>query len=104
MGGAAPRILSLDAYFMNEVEKLVKDPDTGRRYMRCIWLCALFVDPVPFVCIISLNLVVTCTKCVFESKSLKNVPANILLPVYDCVYQICESILCTLFCQSEAEV
>ena len=33
MGGAAPRILSLDAYFMNEIEKLVKDPDTGRRYM-----------------------------------------------------------------------
>ena len=31
MGGAAPRILSLDAYFMNE-EKYVKDPDTGRRY------------------------------------------------------------------------
>ena len=35
MGGAAPRILSLDAYFMNEVEKLVKDPDTGRRYILC---------------------------------------------------------------------
>ena len=33
MGGAAPRILSLDAYFYNEVEKTVKDPDTGRRYV-----------------------------------------------------------------------
>ena len=30
-GGAAPRILSLDAYFLNEVEKSIKDPDTGRR-------------------------------------------------------------------------
>ena len=30
-GGAAPRILSLDPYFMTEVEKVEKDPDTGRR-------------------------------------------------------------------------
>ena len=33
-GGQPPRILSLDAYFINEVEKVEKDPDTGRRYIR----------------------------------------------------------------------
>jgi pantothenate kinase-related protein Tda10 len=30
-GGNAPRILSLDDYFMAEVEKEVQDPETGRR-------------------------------------------------------------------------
>ncbi|XP_022243583.1 YLP motif-containing protein 1-like isoform X2 [Limulus polyphemus] len=30
-GGSAPRILCLDDYFMVETEKLVKDPDTGKR-------------------------------------------------------------------------
>ncbi|XP_032883548.1 YLP motif-containing protein 1 isoform X2 [Amblyraja radiata] len=30
-GGAAPRVLSLDDYFMTEVEKVVKDPDSGKR-------------------------------------------------------------------------
>jgi YLP motif-containing protein 1 len=29
MGGSAPRILSLDDYFMTETEKTVKDPVTG---------------------------------------------------------------------------
>ena len=33
LGGAAPRILSIDAYFINEVEKMIRDPDTGRRYV-----------------------------------------------------------------------
>nr|CAD7412961.1 unnamed protein product [Timema cristinae] len=31
MGGSAPRILSLDDYFMVEVEKEDKDPETGRK-------------------------------------------------------------------------
>nr|CAD7459621.1 unnamed protein product [Timema tahoe] len=31
MGGSAPRILSLDDYFMVEVEKEGKDPETGRK-------------------------------------------------------------------------
>ncbi|XP_034435076.1 YLP motif-containing protein 1 isoform X3 [Hippoglossus hippoglossus] len=30
-GGAPPRVLVLDDYFMTEVEKVAKDPDTGRR-------------------------------------------------------------------------
>ncbi len=30
-GGAPPRVLVLDDYFMTEVEKVEKDPDTGRR-------------------------------------------------------------------------
>ncbi|XP_044026105.1 YLP motif-containing protein 1 isoform X3 [Siniperca chuatsi] len=30
-GGAPPRVLVLDEYFMTEVEKVEKDPDTGRR-------------------------------------------------------------------------
>ncbi|KAB7501915.1 YLP motif-containing protein 1 [Armadillidium nasatum] len=32
-GGSAPRILCLDDYFMIEVEKLVKEPDTGKMMM-----------------------------------------------------------------------
>lgn len=30
-GGAPPRVLGLDDYFMTEVEKEEKDPDTGKR-------------------------------------------------------------------------
>ncbi|XP_073711600.1 uncharacterized protein ylpm1 isoform X1 [Misgurnus anguillicaudatus] len=30
-GGAPPRVLGLDDYFMTEVEKVEKDPDTGKR-------------------------------------------------------------------------
>lgn len=30
-GGAPPRVIVLDDYFMTEVEKVEKDPDTGRR-------------------------------------------------------------------------
>ncbi|XP_029318501.1 YLP motif-containing protein 1 isoform X2 [Cottoperca gobio] len=33
-GGAPPRVLVLDDYFMTEVEKVEKDPDTGRRVKR----------------------------------------------------------------------
>ena len=44
MGGAAPRILSIDAYFLNEMEKFVKDPDTGRRCM-----CVLNVHVYPLM-------------------------------------------------------
>ncbi|XP_077598366.1 uncharacterized protein ylpm1 [Stigmatopora nigra] len=33
-GGAPPRVLVLDDYFMTEVEKVEKDPDTGRRLKR----------------------------------------------------------------------
>ena len=38
LGAAAPRILSLDSYFLNEVEKVEKDPDTGRRVKRKVRL------------------------------------------------------------------
>uniref|UniRef100_A0AAY5KZE4 YLP motif-containing protein 1 n=1 Tax=Esox lucius TaxID=8010 RepID=A0AAY5KZE4_ESOLU len=31
-GGAPPRVLGLDDYFMTEVEKMEKDPDTGKRF------------------------------------------------------------------------
>lgn len=30
-GGSAPRILSMDDYFMSETEVSIEDPDTGRR-------------------------------------------------------------------------
>jgi len=30
-GGAPPRVLVLDDYFMTETEKVQKDPDTGKR-------------------------------------------------------------------------
>lgn len=30
-GGAPPRVLGLDDYFMTEVEKEERDPDTGKR-------------------------------------------------------------------------
>ncbi|XP_019740498.1 YLP motif-containing protein 1 isoform X3 [Hippocampus comes] len=33
-GGAPPRVLVLDDYFMTEVEKIEKDPDTGKRVKR----------------------------------------------------------------------
>ncbi|MBN3294838.1 YLPM1 protein, partial [Amia calva] len=33
-GGAPPRVLGLDDYFMTEVEKVEKDPDTGKRVKR----------------------------------------------------------------------
>lgn len=42
-GGQPPRILSLDAYFINEVEKVEKDPDTGRRWVFALQLCELKV-------------------------------------------------------------
>ena len=29
-GGAAPRVMSIDDYFMVENDKMEKDPDTGR--------------------------------------------------------------------------
>lgn len=31
MGGQAPRILSLDDYFMNEVTKIEIDPETNKK-------------------------------------------------------------------------
>ncbi|KAL0967067.1 hypothetical protein UPYG_G00247400 [Umbra pygmaea] len=31
-GGAPPRVLGLDDYFMTEVEKMEKDPETGKRF------------------------------------------------------------------------
>lgn len=37
-GGAPPRVLVLDDYFMTEVEKVEKDPDTGRRVKRKVSL------------------------------------------------------------------
>ncbi|XP_075705313.1 YLP motif-containing protein 1 isoform X2 [Rhinoderma darwinii] len=33
-GGSAPRVLSLDDYFMTEVEKVEKDPESGRKIIR----------------------------------------------------------------------
>ena len=30
-GGSAPRMLCLDDYFMIEVDRIEKDPDTGKR-------------------------------------------------------------------------
>ncbi|KAG8562127.1 hypothetical protein GDO81_015599 [Engystomops pustulosus] len=33
-GGSAPRVLSLDDYFMTEVEKVEKDPESGKKVIR----------------------------------------------------------------------
>ena len=33
-GAPAPRLLSLDSYFLTEVEKVERDPETGRRTKR----------------------------------------------------------------------
>ena len=33
-GGHAPRILAIDDYFLTEVEKYEKDPETGRKVKR----------------------------------------------------------------------
>ncbi|XP_073442991.1 YLP motif-containing protein 1 [Dendrobates tinctorius] len=33
-GGSAPRVLSLDDYFMTEVEKVEKDPESGRKVIK----------------------------------------------------------------------
>ena len=59
-GCQVPRILSLDAYFTNEVEKVEKDPDTGRRYVGmcggvvlCVHVCeVLFVCTYVHVCVV----------------------------------------------------
>lgn len=37
-GGAPPRVLGLDDYFMTEVEKEEKDPDTGKRVKTKVWI------------------------------------------------------------------
>lgn len=37
-GGAPPRVLVLDDYFMTEVEKVEKDPDTGKRVKKKVSL------------------------------------------------------------------
>jgi YLP motif-containing protein 1 len=41
-GGNAPRILSLDDYFMAEVETETQDPDTGRKLKtKVIFICCM---------------------------------------------------------------
>lgn len=35
-GGNASKVLSLDDYFMNEVEKVEKDPDTGKQVKKSV--------------------------------------------------------------------
>ena len=35
-GGCAPRILCLDDYFMTEVDKIVTDPDSGKKIKKSV--------------------------------------------------------------------
>ena len=35
-GAPAPRLLSLDSYFLTEVEKMERDPETGRRVKKMV--------------------------------------------------------------------
>ena len=40
-GAHAPRILALDDYFLMEVEKTEKDPDTGKKIKKKVWTLTL---------------------------------------------------------------
>ena len=62
-GGAPPRVLVLDDYFMTEVEKVEKDPDTGRGVKTKVSL--------------------TCSNKVALSCSTRNLNGLILMPLYD---------------------
>lgn len=55
MGGSAPRILSLDDYFIVETEKEEKDPETGRKITKkVIWFFLLFNFVIFGTCILKL--------------------------------------------------
>ena len=54
-GAHAPRILALDDYFLMEVEKTEKDPDTGKKIkkkVRALTLEALRVISIKFLLVI----------------------------------------------------
>ena len=56
-GAHAPRILALDDYFLMEVEKTEKDPDTGKKIkkkVRALTLLALRVISIKFLLVISM--------------------------------------------------
>jgi len=40
-GGTAPRMLCLDDYFVVEVEKVVPDPETGKKVKRMVIVIGL---------------------------------------------------------------
>lgn len=42
-GGPAPRVLSLDDYFITEVEKEERDPDTGKKVKKKVLLTLLIL-------------------------------------------------------------
>lgn len=42
-GGPAPRVLSLDDYFITEVEKEERDPDTGKKVKKKVLLIQLLI-------------------------------------------------------------
>ena len=44
--GQPPRILALDSYFINEVEKMEKDPITGRRSVFEFFIYSRFISSV----------------------------------------------------------
>lgn len=44
-GGPAPRVLSLDDYFITEVEKEERDPDTGKKVKKKVLLIQLLILP-----------------------------------------------------------
>ena len=46
-GGAAPRVMSIDDYFMVENDKMEKDPDTGRIVKKTVRV-SLYIGCVSF--------------------------------------------------------
>ena len=48
-GGGAPRMLCLDDYFMIEVDKIEKDPDSGKRMKKKVSGLSVNVEKVLYI-------------------------------------------------------
>ncbi len=48
-GGSAPRVLSIDDYFMAEHDITIKDPDTGKTIMRTVSMLTHLCACSPFL-------------------------------------------------------
>ena len=62
-GAPNPRILSIDSYFLNEIEKVVKDPDTGISssfaQIKYIYILSLSLSPLSSLILSPLSLFVS---------------------------------------------
>jgi len=54
-GGTAPRMLCLDDYFVVEIEKVVTDPETGKKVKKMVTVCVfsplLYLKPFASCCV-----------------------------------------------------